>query len=124
MEEQFIHPVPKHLDQPLRIKGFTWPQWLLLALACAIAWGFIELLPDSVPPLWRFGPMVPPVALLVGVVYAAGTVGKRSLLEMPMRAVRYALAPRYYMAGRPPSRGPIAVLLYIGKPPEGDPPDA
>ena len=50
-----VHRTPRHLDDPLKIIGFTLPQWLVLALGAGLLWACLALLPTIVGSSERVG---------------------------------------------------------------------
>jgi hypothetical protein len=107
-----INRTPRHLDDPLKILGFSLAQWAVLALGVLCLWGCLMLLPAAIPTTLRLSLG----ALLVGVplgLTLAGGGGARSLLELPHRVWHSVATPADYLPG-PPGRGPHSLALTDG----------
>lgn len=102
-----LHRTPRHLDDPLRILGFTLAQWLVLALAAVVLWGCLALLPDFIPATLRLSLGAGLVGVPLGLTVASD--GSRSLLDLPRRAWHSLATPADYPPA--PRRGPLALAL-------------
>ena len=47
-----VHRTPRHLDDPLKIIGFTLPQWLVLALGLTFATDTVRPLAELPQRVW------------------------------------------------------------------------
>lgn len=103
-----LHRTPRHLDDPLRILGFTLAQWLVLALAAVVLWGCLALLPDFIPATLRLSLGAALVGIPLGLTFASDAT--RSLLDLPRRAWHSLATPGDALPG-PPHRGPLALTL-------------
>jgi len=112
-----LHRTPRHLDDPLRILGFTLAQWLVLALAAAVHWSCLALLPDLIPATLRLCLGAGLVGVPLGFTFASDTT--RSLLDLPRRAWHSLRTPADYLPA-PPRRGPLALALVAAQPREED----
>ena len=109
----------RYLDRPTRFLGLSPGQWLLALAGLAVLWACLQL--GFLPAHWRLSLGVFLGGLPVGLSLTGS--GEDHLLEWPRRAWHFLATPREYVAG-PPRRGPLALALYDGRPPEEDPPDA
>ena len=112
-----LHPSPRHLDDPLRLGPFTVQQWAVLALCALLVWLCLEYLPAWVPGSAKLSVASTLIGIPLGLVWAGGA--SRNLLELPLRALRYALTPREYVPG-PPRTGPLTLALVEGRPARED----
>ena len=78
-----VHRTPRHLDDPLKIIGFTLPQWLVLALGAGLLWACLALPPTMIPATLRLSLGAVLVGLPLGLTFATDTV--RPLAELPQR---------------------------------------
>ena len=108
-----LHPSPRHLDDPLRLGPFTVQQWALLALCALLTWLCLEYLPAWVPGSAKPSVASTLIGIPLGLVWAGGA--SRNLLGLPLRALRYALAPRERVPG-PPARGELRLHLVESRP--------
>ncbi len=103
-----VHRTPRHLDDPLKILGFTLAQWLVLALGALLLWACLAFLPAFIPATLRLSLGAVLVGLPLGLTFAADTA--RSLVELPRRVLHGLRAPTNYVPG-PPHRGPLRLVL-------------
>ena len=103
-----VHRTPRHLDDPLKILGFTLAQWLVLALGALLLWACLAFLPAFIPATLRLSLGAVLVGLPLGLTFAADTA--RSLAELPRRVLHGLRAPTNYVPG-PPHRGPLRLVL-------------
>lgn len=103
-----LHRTPRHLDDPLRILGFTLAQWLVLALAAGVLWVCLTLLPAAIPTTLRLSLGALLVGIPLGLTFASDAT--RSLLDLPRRAWHSLATPGDVLPG-PPRRGPLALSL-------------
>jgi len=103
-----VHRTPRHLDDPLKILGFTLAQWLVLALGALLLWACLAFLPAFIPATLRLSLGAVLVGLPLGLTFAADTA--RSLAELPRRVLHGLLAPTDYVPG-PSHHGPARLFL-------------
>jgi len=106
-----INRTPRHLDDPLKILGFSLSQWAVLALGVLCLWGCLMLLPTVIPTTLRlsFGALL--VGVPLGLTFAGSTA--RSIGELPRRLWHSIGTPSDYLPG-PPHRGPLILTLIEG----------
>jgi hypothetical protein len=114
-----ITRTPRHLDDPLKILGFSLAQWAVLALGVICLWGCLMLLPAAIPTTLRLSLGALLVGVPLGLTFAGGG-GARSLLELPQRAWHSLATPADYLPGAP-RRGPLALSLVEGTRREEEP---
>jgi hypothetical protein len=106
-----ITRTPRHLDDPLKILGFTLAQWAVLAVGVLCLWGCLTFLPAAIPPTLRLSLGALLVGVPLGLTFAGST--SRSVFEL-LRRVWHSLAtPVDYLPGAP-RRGPLALVLIEG----------
>jgi len=103
-----VHRTPRHLDDPLKILGFTLAQWLVLALGALLLWACLAFLPAFIPPTLRLSLGAVLVGLPLGLTFATDTA--RSLAELPQRVWHGLTAPTTRVPG-PPRHGPARLVL-------------
>lgn len=103
-----LHRTPRHLDDPLKILGFTLAQWLVLALAADVLWACLALLPTLIPATFRLSVGAALVGVPLGLTFAGDTA--RSLLDLPRRAWHSLITAAEYLPA-PPRRGPLGLVL-------------
>jgi len=103
-----VHRTPRHLDDPLKILGFTLPQWLVLALGAGLLWACLALLPTMIPATLRLSLGAVLVGLPLGLTFATDTA--RSLAELPQRVWCSLFTPATRVPG-PPRLGPNHLVL-------------
>lgn len=116
-----VHPTLRHAGKPLRIFGYTIPQWCVLGISAATVFCCFLLLPEVWPT---------PVRSTVGALLVAGPLklafgtseSGRGLLERPRRWLHALSTPRDYPPGEARS-GPLEFVTHESKPPEEDPYD-
>ncbi len=113
-----LNHTPRHLDDPLRILGFTLAQWTVIALGAFLLWGCLTLLPPLIPATLRLSLGALMVGLPLGLTFAGDA--SRSLLEVPHRVWHSLRTPADYPPN-PPRHGPLALVVEDGKPREEDP---
>jgi len=103
-----VNRTPRHLDDPLKLLGFSLAQWAVLALGVLCLWGCLTLLPTVIPTTLRlsFGALM--VGVPLGLTFAGSTA--RSVFELPRRVWHSLATPADFLPG-PPRRGPLAVAL-------------
>ncbi len=116
-----VHPTPRHLDAPLRIVGFTLPQWGVLGVACLVLWGCLALLSGFIPPIIRGSIGAALIGGPVGLVFSEDA--SRSILEVPRRVWHSLKTPGQYVT-REPILGPLWMHLYDTATVKDDPEDA
>jgi hypothetical protein len=104
-----INRTPRHLDDPLKILGFSLGQWAVLAVGVFCLWGCLMLLPAAIPTTLRLSAGALLVGVPLGLTFAGGG-GARSLLELPQRAWHSLSTPADLLPG-PPQRGPLTLAL-------------
>ena len=115
-----INRTPRHLDDPLRILGFSPAQWVVLVVGVAFLWACLVLLPPIIPTTLRLSCGALLVGLPLGLTFAGGNA--RSIWELPRRVWHSLVTPTDYLPG-PPQRGPVLLETHDGKP-KGEEPDA
>jgi len=115
-----INRTPRHLDDPLRLLGFSLTQWAVLALGVLFLWLCLTLLPAAIPTTLRLSLGALMVGMPLGLTFAGSTA--RSVFEVPRRAWHSLATPAEYLPG-PPRRGPLAVAL-VDRTPQEEEPDA
>ncbi len=113
-----INRTPRHLDDPLRLLGFSLAQWVVLALGVLFLWLCLTLLPAVIPTTLRLSLGALLVGVPLGLTFAGSTA--RSVLELPRRVWHSLATPAEYLPGAS-RRGPLALVLTEGKPREEDP---
>jgi hypothetical protein len=113
-----INRTPRHLDDPLKILGFTLPQWAVLAVGALCLWGCLVLLPAGIPATLRLSLGALLVGVPLGLTFAGGTA--RSVGELPRRLWHSVATPADFLPG-PPRRGPLALIVSEGDPREEGP---
>ena len=103
-----VHRTPRHLDDPLKILGFTLAQWLVLALGALLLWACLAFLPAFIPATLRLSLGAVLVGLPLGLTFSADTA--RSLAELPRRLGHGLVAPAQRVPG-PPRHGPTRLVL-------------
>ncbi len=103
-----INRTPRHLDDPLKILGFSLAQWAVLALGALCLWGCLMLLPTAIPTTLRLSLGALLVGVPLGLTFAGGG-GARSLLELPLRLWHSLATPADYLPGAP-RRGPLTFV--------------
>jgi hypothetical protein len=102
-----INRTPRHLDDPLKILGFTLSQWAMLALGALCVWGCLQLLPAAIPTTLRLSIGALAIGVPLGLTFAGGT---HSTGELPCRLWHSIATPADYRPGSP-RRGPVAIVL-------------
>lgn len=115
-----ITRTPRHLDDPLKILGFTLAQWAVLAVGVLCLWGCLTYLPAAIPATLRLSLGALLVGVPLGLTFAGSTA--RSVFELPCRAWHGLATPADYLPG-PPRRGPLA-LAFTDEPTREEGPDA
>ncbi len=113
-----INRTPRHLDDPLRLLGFSLAQWAVLALGVLFLWLCLTLLPAVIPTTLRLSLGALLVGVPLGLTFAGSTA--RSVFELPRRAWHSLATPADYLPGAP-RRGPLAVALVDSTPKREDP---
>ncbi len=113
-----INRTPRHLDDPLKLLGFSLAQWAVLALGVLCLWACLTLLPTVIPTTLRlsFGALL--VGVPLGLTFAGSTV--RSVFELPRQAWHSLATPADFLPG-PPQRGPLSLALIEGDAREEEP---
>lgn len=116
MKGRTIHPTPRHLEDPLKLLGFTPGQWvagflgmLLASLAFNYLPGFVSLQIRGFICMLLFGF---PVLAATAAAYAGVGVGR-----LCVHLSAYWLRPRVYVPDRPRTNGPVTIHLFEGVPP-------
>jgi len=113
-----INRTPRHLDDPLKILGFSLAQWAVLALGVLCLWGCLMLLPAAIPTTLRLSLGALLVGVPLGLTFAGSTA--RSVFELPRRVWHSIGTPSDYLPG-PPRRGPLMLTLIEGDAREEEP---
>ena len=103
-----INRTPRHLDDPLKVLGFSLAQWAVLALGALCLWGCLMLLPAAIPTTLRLSLGALLVGVPLGLTFAGSTA--RSVFELPHRAWHSLATPADYLPG-PPRRGPLTLAF-------------
>jgi len=112
-----INRTPRHLDDPLKILGFSLAQWAVLALGVLFLWLCLTLLPAAIPTTLRLSLGALLVGVPLGLTFAGSTA--RSVFELPQRLWHSLATPAEYAPGAP-RHDPLVVVLTDGKPREED----
>ena len=102
-----INRTPRHLDDPLKILGFSLGQWVVLAVGVFCLWGCLMLLPAVIPTTLRLSLGALLVGGPLGLTFAGSTA--RSVFELPHRVWHSLATPADYLPGAP-RRGPLAFV--------------
>jgi len=113
-----INRTPRHLDDPLRILGFSLAQWAVLALGVLFMWVCLMMLPTAIPTTLRLSLGALLVGVPLGLTFAGNTA--HSIVEFPHRVWHSLATPAEYLPGAS-RRGPWALVLTEGKPREEEP---
>jgi len=115
---RMINRTPRHLDDPLKILGFSLAQWAVLALGVLCLWACLTLLPTVIPTTLRlsFGALL--VGVPLGLTFAGSTT--HSIVELPHRVWHSIGTSSDYLPG-PPRRGPLSLALIEGDAREEEP---
>jgi hypothetical protein len=113
-----INRTPRHLDDPLKILGFSLGQWAVLAVGVFCLWGCLMLLPAAIPTTLRLSLGALLVGVPLGLTFAGSTA--RSIGELPRRLWHSVATPADFLPG-PPRRGPLALILAEGDSQEEEP---
>ncbi len=113
-----INRTPRHLDDPLRILGFSLAQWAVLALGVLFMWVCLMLLPAALPTTLRLSLGALLVGVPLGLTFAGSTA--RSVFELPRRVWHSLATPADYLPGAP-RRGPLVLSLVEGTRREEEP---
>ena len=106
-----INRTPRHLDDPLKILGFSLAQWAVLALGVLCLWACLMLLPVVIPTTLRLSLGALLVGVPLGLTFAGSTT--HSIVELPRRLGHSIGTPSDYLPG-PPHRGPLMLTLTEG----------
>jgi hypothetical protein len=106
-----INRTPRHLDDPLKILGFSLAQWAVLALGVLCLWGCLMLLPAAIPTTLRLSIGALMVGVPLGLTFAGGA---RSIGELPRRLWHSLATPADHLPGAP-RRGPVALIEGDGR---------
>jgi hypothetical protein len=115
-----ITRTPRHLDDPLKILGFTLAQWAVLAVGVLCLWVCLTVLPTVIPATLRLSLGALLVGVPLGLTFAGSTA--RSVFELPCRAWHSLASPADYLPG-PPRRG-VGALAFTDEPTREEEPDA
>ncbi len=115
-----INRTPRHLDDPLKILGFSLAQWGVLALGALCLWGCLMLLPAAIPTTLRLSLGALLVGVPLGLTFAGSTA--RSIGELPRRLWHSLATPSDFLPG-PPRRGPVT-LVFTERDSREEEPDA
>jgi len=113
-----INRTPRHLDDPLKILGFSLAQWGVLALGVLCLWACLMLLPAAIPTTLRLSLGALLVGVPLGLTFAGSTA--RSVFELPRRVWHSLATSGEYVPG-PPHRGPLTLALTEGDAREEEP---
>ena len=106
-----INRTPRHLDDPLKILGFSLAQWGVLALGVLCLWACLMLLPAAIPTTLRLSVGALMVGVPLGLTFAGSTT--HSIVELPRRLWHSIGTRSDYLPG-PPRRGPLMLTLIEG----------
>jgi hypothetical protein len=106
-----INRTPRHLDDPLKILGFSLGQWAVLAVGVFCLWGCLMLLPAAIPATLRLSLGALLVGMPLGLTFAGST--SRSVFELPRRLWHSLVTPADYLPGAP-RRDPFVLRLVEG----------
>ncbi len=113
-----VNRTPRHLDDPLRILGFSLAQWAVLALGMLCLWACLALLPAIIPATLRLSLGALLVGVPLGLTFAGSTA--HSIIELPRRVGHSLATPAEYLPGAPRC-GPLTFATDAGNPQEEDP---
>ncbi len=115
---RMINRTPRHLDDPLKLLGFSLAQWAVLALGVLCLWACLMLLPAALPTTLRlsFGALM--VGVPLGLTFAGSTT--HSIVELPRRLWHSIVTPSDYLPA-PPRHGPLMLTLTEGDAREEEP---
>ncbi len=113
-----INRTPRHLDDPLKILGFSLAQWAVLALGVLCLWACLMLLPTAIPTTLRLSLGALLVGVPLGLTFAGSTA--RSVFELPRRLWHSIGTPSDYLPA-PPRHGPLTLALTEGDAREEEP---
>ncbi len=113
-----VNRTPRHLDDPLRILGFSLAQWSVLALGVLCVWGCLALLPAIIPATLRLSLGALLIGVPLGLTFAGSTA--RSVFELPRRVWHSLTTSAEYLPGAP-RRGPLTFVTDAGTLREEDP---
>ncbi|MDQ2784782.1 MAG: PrgI family protein [Chloroflexota bacterium] len=113
-----INRTPRHLDDPLKILGFSLAQWAILALGVLCLWACLMLLPAAIPTTLRLSLGALLVGVPLGLTFAGSTT--HSIVELPRRLWHSLATPADFLPG-PPRRGPLSLALTEGDAREEEP---
>ena len=113
-----INRTPRHLDDPLKILGFSLGQWAVLAVGVFCLWGCLMLLPAAIPATLRLSVGALLVGVPLGLTFAGSTA--RSIGELPRRLWHSVATPADFLPG-PPRLGPLVLILAEGDSQEEEP---
>lgn len=113
-----INRTPRHLDDPLKILGFSLGQWAVLAVGMFCLWVCLMLLPAAIPATLRLSVGALLVGVPLGLTFAGSTA--RSIGELPRRLWHSVATPADFLPG-PPRRGPLVLILAEGDSQEEEP---
>lgn len=113
-----VNRTPRHLDDPLKLLGFTLAQWAVLALGVLFLWGCLMLLPAAIPTTLRLSLGALLLGVPLGLTFAGSTT--HSILELPRRLWHSVVTPADYLPG-PPRRGARILTVTDGTPAQEEP---
>ncbi len=113
-----INRTPRHLDDPLKILGFSLSQWAILALGVLCLWACLMLLPAVIPTTLRLSLGALLVGVPLGLTFAGSTT--HSIVELPRRLWHSLATPADYLPDAP-RRGPLMLTLIEGDAREEEP---
>lgn len=108
-----IHRAYRSLNDPVRLLGFTAPQWLTLIVTGALAVGATRLVGLATRPTITICALV--LSSVAAVAFAAEPGGARPL-GLLYDLLRMLRRPHSYAPGMPPSARPTLGLLVDGEP--------